>query len=156
MSAPQTHGHGAGDGHGEAGHGHGSDPGHGHADGHGDGHGDGHEHAQGPHATLGGYAVGFGLSVLLTAIPFWLVMGKVVDSTAMLTLILLAFAGVQIVVHMIYFLHVDAKAQGGWNLLSLMFTVILVVIVLAGSSWVMFHLNQNMMPMSPEQMRNMP
>ncbi len=31
-------------------------------------------------------------------------------------------------------------------MLSLIFTLVLVVITLAGSLWVMFHLNSNMMP----------
>ena len=42
----------------------------------------------------------------------------------------LAFAAVQIVVHMIYFLHMDAKSEGGWNLMALIFTIVLVVITL--------------------------
>jgi cytochrome o ubiquinol oxidase operon protein cyoD len=32
---------------------------------------------------------------------------------------------------MIFFLHMNAKSEGGWNLLALLFTVVLVVIVLA-------------------------
>ena len=106
-----------------------------------------HDHDGGaPHSTLRGYLTGFVLSVVLTAIPFWLVMGKVFSSSAVTATILLAFAVVQIVVHMIYFLHMDAKGEGGWNLLALIFTLVLVVITLAGSIWVMYHLNVNMMP----------
>ena len=99
-----------------------------------------------PHATLRGYLTGFVLSVVLTTIPFWLVMGKVIASSTLTAVVLLAFAVVQIVVHMIYFLHMDAKSEGGWNLLALIFTLVLVVITLAGSIWVMYHLNVNMMP----------
>ncbi len=62
----------------------------------------------------------------------------------------------QIVVHMIYFLHMNATSEGGWNLLALIFTLVLVVITLSGSLWIMYHLNENMMPMSTQQMRNMP
>ena len=62
----------------------------------------------------------------------------------------------QIVVHMIYFLHMDTKAEGGWSMLALIFTIVLVVITLSGSLWVMFHLKHNMMPMSPQQMRTVP
>jgi cytochrome o ubiquinol oxidase operon protein cyoD len=51
----------------------------------------------------------------------------------------------------VYFLHMDFKAQGGWTIMSLAFTVIVVVIMLVGSLWVMYHLNTNMMPM-PEGM----
>jgi cytochrome o ubiquinol oxidase operon protein cyoD len=47
---------------------------------------------------------------------------------------------------MIFFLHMDAKSEGGWSLMALLFTLILVVIALTGSLWVMYHLNANMMP----------
>jgi len=112
----------------------------------GHGHDHGHEEEVGPHATLGGYLTGFVLSVFLTAIPFWLVMGKVFDKSSTTAIVILLIGAVQIVVHMIYFLHMNAKSEGGWNMLSLMFTLTLVVITLTGSLWVMFHLNSNMMP----------
>ena len=66
-------------------------------------------------------------------------------------------AAVQMVVHMVYFLHMNAKVEGGWSLLALVFTAALVLIMLDGSIWVMFHLNTNMMPMhGPQDMRVMP
>lgn len=110
---------------------------------HHDSHGH-HDHAD--HGSVKTYMTGFILSVILTAIPFWLVMGKVVKDSTTTGYILLTFAAVQIVVHMIYFLHMNSKSEGGWNMLSLIFTTILVVIMLAGSLWVMHHLNHNMMP----------
>ncbi len=120
-----------------------NDLGHDHVHDHGhDSHGD-----DGYHATVGGYIKGFILSVILTAIPFWLVMGEVLPSPTTTTLVILAFAAVQIVVHMVYFLHLNSKAEGGWTMLSLMFTVVLLVIMLVGSIWVMFHLNTNLMDM---------
>jgi cytochrome o ubiquinol oxidase operon protein cyoD len=116
-----------------------------------------HDDNLGYHATFKGYAVGFVLSVVLTAIPFWLVMGKVLPSPRVTAFVILAFAAVQMVVHMVYFLHLNAKVEGGWSLLALTFTVALVVIMLAGSIWVMYHMNTNMMPtMDPQTMRNMP
>jgi cytochrome o ubiquinol oxidase subunit IV len=118
---------------------------HAHADHHGD---------DGYHATIKGYVVGFLLSVVLTAIPFWLVMGKALPSSGATAVAILAFAAVQIVVHMIYFLHMNAKVEGGWSMLALIFTAALVLIMLAGSIWVMYHLNTNMMPV--HDMRNMP
>ena len=122
----------------------------------GDSHGHG-GHDGGPgHATLKGYLTGFLLSVALTAVPFWLVMGKVIGNPGFLALVILAFAAVQIVVHMVYFLHMNAQSEGGWTMLALIFTLVLVVIVLSGSLWVMYHLDQNMMPVSVQQMRNMP
>ena len=116
-----------------------------------------HYHAVGPvHVSLKGYATGFVLSLILTAIPFWLVMAKVIPNSTITALVVLGFAVLQILVHMVYFLHLDAKSEGGWNLLSTIFTVIIVVIMLAGSLWVMHHMNANMMPMSPHEARGLP
>ena len=108
----------------------------------------GHVAAAEAHGSLKGYVTGFVLSVLLTAIPFWLVMGRVFERPGATAAILLGLAAVQIVVHMVYFLHMNAKSEGGWSLLALMFTIVLVVITLSGSLWVMYHLNTNMMPSS--------
>lgn len=122
---------------------------HGHDGEHVDGHG-------AMHFSLRGYATGFLLSLVLTAIPFWLVMAKVIPGSTATALVVLAFAAAQIVVHMVCFLHLDAKSEGGWNMLSTIFTVVIVVIMLAGSLWVMHHMNANMMPMSPHEARGLP
>lgn len=121
--------------------GHGRGPAYGHGAPEHEGHG--HEAA---HGSLKGYLVGFGLSVVLTAIPFWLVMNGVLESRQATAFTIMGFAAVQIVVHMIYFLHMNATSEDGWTLVALVFTVVLVVITLAGSLWVMYHLNANMMP----------
>ena len=123
-------------------------------DDHGHGHGHDDHDDVGYHATVKGYLIGFILSVILTAIPFFLVMTKSIASSQAMGIVLLIFAAVQIVVHMIYFLHMNSKVEGGWSMLSLIFTIAVVVIMLAGSIWVMFHLNSNMMPV--HDMRNMP
>jgi cytochrome o ubiquinol oxidase operon protein cyoD len=134
----------------QAGHGHGDDH-HRHAadDGH-------HGHDNTPHSTLRGYLTGFALAVVLTAIPFWIVMAKVFDKPSTTAFVVLGIAAVQIVVHMVYFLHMNGKVEGGWSMLALMFTMVLVVITLSGSLWVMYHLNHNMMPADIHDMRNMP
>ncbi|ONG45139.1 cytochrome o ubiquinol oxidase subunit IV [Pseudoroseomonas deserti] len=130
---------------------------HGHAGHHDHGH-DGHDHHDdgAAHGSFKGYVTGFLLSVILTAIPFWLVMGEVFSSPRVTAALVMAFAVVQIVVHMIYFLHMNGKSEGGWIMLALIFTLIIVVITISGSLWVMYHLDTNMMPMAPHDMRNMP
>ena len=144
MSRPHDpHAH---DGHGHAGQAHGD---HDHDHDHDD-------HVEAAHGTMRDYVTGFVLSVILTAIPFWLVMNGVIASAGMTAAVILGFAAVQIVVHMVYFLHMNARSEGGWNMLALIFTVVLVVIVLSGSLWVMYHLNANMMPMSPHEARVQP
>jgi len=108
------------------------------------------------HITVGGYMTGFVLAVILTAIPFWLVMGKVFANPTVTTFVILGFAMVQIYVHMVFFLHMTSKAEGGWPWMSLIFTLLLVVITLSGSMWVMYHLKTNMTLPTAEEMRNVP
>lgn len=108
-----------------------------------------HGDAEHPMGTLRGYLTGFVLSVILTAIPFWLVMGNVFGDKVLTSIVIMAFAAVQIMVHMVYFLHMNTKSEGGWTVISMVFALILVVVTLAGSIWVMYHLDQNMMPMAP-------
>jgi cytochrome o ubiquinol oxidase operon protein cyoD len=116
----------------------------GHAPGqHGD-HDAHHMHAD--HGSMKSYLTGFVLAVILTAIPFWLVQAKVIANSSTTALVVLGLAAVQIVVHMVYFLHMNTKSEGGWTMLALIFTTMLVVIMLSGSIWVMYHLNTNMMP----------
>jgi cytochrome o ubiquinol oxidase operon protein cyoD len=109
---------------------------------------DGAPHGDGApiHATLSGYLTGFALSVALTAIPFWLAMRGGLDNKQVTALVIVGFAFVQIVVHMLYFLHMDARSEGGWTLMALIFTLVLLAIALSGTLWVMYHLNVNMMP----------
>jgi cytochrome o ubiquinol oxidase subunit IV len=116
----------------------------------------GHDVPGGLHVTLRGYLTGFALSVVLTAIPFWLVMGNVITDHFVAALVIMAFAGVQIVVHMIFFLHMGPKVEQGWSMMALLFTLIVLVIALVGSLWVMYHLNYNMMPMTVQDARQLP
>lgn len=118
-------------------------------------HHDGH-HDEGAHGSLKGYLIGFVLSVILTAIPFWLVMGEVLESSVATALLVMGFAVVQIVVHMFFFLHMNSQSEEGWNMLALIFTLVVVGITIAGSLWVMYHLNANMMPQMLHDMRSVP
>lgn len=112
-----------------------------------------HDHHGGEHVhegSLRSYLTGFALAAILTIIPFWLVMGDVVHSHPVLILSVLGLAALQIVVHMVFFLHLDTRSENGWNMLAMIFTLVLVAIVLGASIWVMYNENANMMPMSPE------
>ena len=106
-----------------------------------------HDHDASGHGSFKGYMTGFVLSVILTTIPFWLVMAHVIADSRIAALVVMGIGFLQIVVHMVYFLHMNTKSEGGWTVLALIFTVVLVVITLSGSIWVMYHMNANMMPM---------
>ena len=121
-------------------------------------HGD-HGHGQGDHHDHGSYSsyiTGFVLAVIVTVIPFGIVMGGWIGSRPLAVGIIVICAVAQMLVHMVYFLHMNSRAEEGWTLLSTLFTIVIVVIVLAGSLWVMFHMNQNMMPQMNHELQVMP
>ncbi len=105
-----------------------------------------HGHDPHSHGTLSQLMIGFAMAVVLTAVPFALVMSEVEMSRTLLVGIIMGLGAVQIIVHLVYFLHVNSKAEGGWTLAATVFSVIILVIVLAGSLWVMHNMNVNMMP----------
>ena len=97
------------------------------------------------------YLIGFVASAVLTAIPFWIVMSGAMGDTASAVALIMTFAVAQILVHTVAFLHVNARAQGGWTLIAYVFTAVLLLITIAGSLWIMFHLNTNLMPGMPSE-----
>ena len=99
-----------------------------------------------PHGSMRDYVTGFVLSVILTAIPFFLVMSGIVGSGRLTAFLVLACAVAQIIVHMIYFLHMNLKNEAGWTMISLVFTIVVLVIAVIGTIWVMYHMDANMMP----------
>ena len=109
---------------------------------HGDTHG---------HGSLRSYLIGFLLSAVLTAIPFWLVMTGALDRPTT-AVVIIGFAVAQILVHTVCFLHVNTRAEGGWTLMAYAFAAVMVLIVIAGSLWIMYHLNTNMMPVTAAEM----
>ena len=94
--------------------------------------------------SLKSYLTGFGLSLILTAIPFALVMSGTLSFSA--TLVGIISAGiVQILVHLHYFLHLDTSSAARWNVLAILFTLLIMIIFVGGSLWIMSNLNYRMM-----------
>ena len=89
------------------------------------------------------YATGFILSIILTTIPFALVISGVVSRSAILFGIFGA-AIVQVLVHLHYFLHLDASSAARWNILALLFTLLIMVLFVGGTIWIMNNLNYRM------------
>ena len=101
------------------------------------------------HFALRTYLIGFVVSVVLTAAPFWLVMTGAIANAAVATAVVVALAIAQILVHTFAFLHLNTRVQGGWTLVAYVFTAVLVLIIITGSLWIMIHLSSNMMPGMP-------
>jgi cytochrome o ubiquinol oxidase operon protein cyoD len=101
----------------------------------------------GPRGGLQSYVTGAVLALALTLAPFALAMGGASGTSAVAGIF--GLAAIQIVVHVVFFLHLGRSDQR-WNLAVLVFTVLIVGIVVGGSYWVMYHLDHNMMPMTME------
>jgi cytochrome o ubiquinol oxidase subunit IV len=94
--------------------------------------------------TLKSYLTGFVLSLILTAISFALVMSGALSSSATLACIFSAGI-VQILVHLYYFLHLDTSSAARWNVLAMIFTVLIMVLFVGGTLWIMYSLHHRMM-----------
>ncbi|WP_462159631.1 cytochrome o ubiquinol oxidase subunit IV [Pseudoalteromonas sp. GB56] len=91
------------------------------------------------------YVIGFVLSVVLTAIPFWAVMsGALSKGTALTTVVI--FALLQIWVHLKYFLHLNfITEEGKANSISFIFSALIIVMVVGLSVWIIYESNAMMM-----------
>lgn len=81
-----------------------------------------HTHAGNPaagHGSLKDYVIGFVVSVVLTLIPFWLVMGRVFETKAATVTAILVLGLIQLIFQLVYFLHLKPSLQGGWTVMAL-------------------------------------
>ncbi|NHC60340.1 cytochrome o ubiquinol oxidase subunit IV [Paenalcaligenes suwonensis] len=96
------------------------------------------------HGSAKSYGIGFVLCVILTVIPFALVMNPVLSKPATM-LIVVAFAVVQVIVQLVFFLHMNRSSENGWNLASFVFTLVILFIVIALSIWIIWSMHYHMM-----------
>ena len=99
-------------------------------------------------ATITTYQIGFVLSIVLTLVAFFVVLrpGFFRMGSGAVVATILALAVVQLVVQMFFFLHIGSESGPRWNLAVFISTISIVLIIIAGSLWIMGHLNYNMMP----------
>ncbi|MDN3525992.1 cytochrome o ubiquinol oxidase subunit IV [Halomonas sabkhae] len=101
-------------------------------------------HEEHSHGSVKSYVTGLILSLVLTIIPFGIVMTDALATSATV-LIIVATAVAQLLVQLVLFMHMNTKADEGWNFMSFVFTVSILVLVIGGSVWIMYNLHQNMM-----------
>lgn len=105
-------------------------------------------HHQESHGSVKSYIVGFILSIILTVIPYYLVVNHCLPKEH-LVLAVMAFAVLQLLVQVIYFLHLSFKGEEYGKTLSFIFTLGVVLILVIGTIWIMWNLYANMMPGMP-------
>ena len=99
-------------------------------------------------SDVGVYTIGLVLALALTAISFWVANTSVLWTPGViLGLAVLAIA--QMGVHLVFFLHITTGPDNTNNVLALALGVLIVILVAAGSIFIMANLNESMMP-SPE------
>ncbi len=97
------------------------------------------------HGTITTYATGFVLSVIFTLLAYWAVVNKIFERRELIAVIVgLAFA--QLMVQLLFFLHLGRESKPRWNLTVFFFMVMVVCIVIIGSLWIMSNLDYHMMP----------
>jgi cytochrome o ubiquinol oxidase operon protein cyoD len=99
------------------------------------------------------YVIGLALAAGLTVASFWVASGTNLIYAPGVAMALAALAIGQMGVHLVFFLHITTGPDNTNNVLALAFGVLIVGIVIAGSLWIMYHLNINMMV--PSNMMNM-
>ena len=103
---------------------------------------EGHEILEG----LRGYLIGLGLATLLTVVSFFIAGTSLVWQPS-IPIALFVLAVAQMGVHLVFFLHITTGDDNVNNIMALAFGVLIVVLLIVGSLWIMYHLNHNMMPM---------
>ena len=94
-----------------------------------------HAHDDHSHGSVKSYLTGFVLSVILTGIPFWMVMtGAYGHKVTMIAIFV--FAILQILVHLRYFLHLNFSKEGRLNTMAFIFTAMVIVLLVGLSIWI--------------------
>jgi cytochrome o ubiquinol oxidase operon protein cyoD len=106
------------------------------------------------HGSLKSYIAGYMLSLGLTALSFATVMAGVLPSDMLLPAITL-LAVVQLLMQLVFFLHLGTTPGQRNNTAIFLLTTLLIATIVSGSLWVMHNANVNMMPtqMSIERAR---
>ena len=104
------------------------------------------EHNEAHGVSTGKYMVGFVLAIILTLASFIPVMQGMLDSWAVSTKViyLLGMAVIQMVVQIVFFLHLNQGPDAKWMVGSMWFGALCVVIIIGGTWWARSHLNYNM------------
>ena len=92
------------------------------------------------HGTVRSYVIGFILSLVFTIIPYYLVVEKVVSGKVLLGTIL-GFGLLQMIVQVVFFLHLGREKKPYWQRYFLVGTIGGILVVVGGSIWIMSHLH---------------
>jgi cytochrome o ubiquinol oxidase subunit IV len=93
--------------------------------------------------TFSSYLAGFLLSLLFTISAYLLVVVHFLTSLWLIAAIILLGVA-QLLVQLIFFLHLGKESKPRWNLMVLSFAGVVLLILVFGSLWIMNNLNYHM------------
>ncbi len=88
--------------------------------------------------------VGFIISVLLTTAAYLFAQKHLFNSWSLI-LMVVGFGCLQAVIQLYFFFHLGIESKPRWNMMTFLFTVLVIFIVIAGSVWIMRNLDYNLM-----------
>ena len=84
---------------------------------------------------------------MLTLGSFWLSETGVVYGPGV-AVALVVFAIAQMGIHLVFFLHLTTGPDNINNAMALALGVLIVALLIGGSTWIMYHMNHNMAPVT--------
>lgn len=66
-------------------------------------------------------------------------------SRGILVTVIAITAVAQVLVQLVYFLHMNTSSDQRWNLIAFIYTILCIAVLLVGSVWIMNYLHYNMM-----------
>jgi cytochrome o ubiquinol oxidase operon protein cyoD len=103
-----------------------------------------HDHHGGSHGSIGSYITGFVLSIVLTIIPYYIVVNHSFNNE-IIYIVISVSAVMQLLIQLIFFLHLNSESKPRWNLTVFLFIILIVGILVIGTLWIMYNLDYNMM-----------
>jgi cytochrome o ubiquinol oxidase operon protein cyoD len=97
------------------------------------------------HSGIHGYVFAFLSSVLLTLAAYFSVTKKIfVGQSLICAIVVLGI--VQVIIQLVFFLYLGKEKRPRSNLLVFLFMILILSIVIIGTFWIMYSLNDRLMP----------
>ncbi|GKU79404.1 cytochrome o ubiquinol oxidase subunit IV [Paenibacillus sp. L3-i20] len=90
------------------------------------------------HGSFKSYTIGFILSLVLTVIPIAVVLNGWLEGNASAMVLMIA-AVLQLGIQLLFFMHLREENKPRYNLMSLIFGLVILVVIVAGSMWIMMY-----------------
>ena len=66
-------------------------------------------------------------------------------SRGLLVAVIAITAIAQVLIQLVYFLHMNSSSEQRWNVIAFVYTILCIAVLLIGSVWIMNYLHLNMM-----------